>query len=155
MQLGAEMRGDDSCPTFALSAGICSNSLALQVAMAVGLPLAVVADARLPDDVETLVVMRMRERGLTFVRLSSQQQAPPCFHSVLYFVKTLGGVYVGESDHILQRLRRHRAEKPYFEYAYAAMCDNKTHARHLETTLINELRHMNVHILSDHDGSST
>lgn len=153
LQMGADVVGDDCRPTYSLKAGTCTDSLALQVALAVGLPLEIVRDARRSDDVETLILLQLRLHRVKFEKMTEGQTPPPSFHSTLYIVDTTHGVYVGETDRIAQRLRTHATSKPEIRCFYVASCDNKTTARTLETAMINELRFHNVQLLSDADGA--
>lgn len=60
LQMGADVVGDDCVANFHLKPGTCTNSLALQVALAVGIPLDIVRAARRVDDVETLIHVNLR-----------------------------------------------------------------------------------------------
>lgn len=152
-QMGASVVGDDCVPDYKFREGTCTNSLALQVAMAVGIPLDIVKDARRADDVETLILLGLYRDNVQFVKLREGQRPPPSFVSVLYILDTVDGVYVGESDNYVERVRRHHAEKPLIRSAFVACCNNKSKARELETSLINELLYHNLPILSAHDGA--
>ena len=151
-QLGARIEEDDCVPTYHLTPGACTDSLALHVAVAVGLPIGVILSARRPDDVQTLLLVVFRDAQLVFHRVDGQR-APPEWPSTLYVIDTVDGVYVGESDHLAQRLRVHAREKPRIRCAYAARCADKSAARALEATLIRELRFRDVALLSDADGA--
>ena len=153
VQLGARVIDGDCHPDFKYSPGRCTNSLALHIAMAVGLPLDVVRRARRKEDAETLVLTHLYQRGISFQNLGIDQVAPPSQTSTLYIIDTQHGIYVGESDHITKRLDTHRKTKGVLRSKYIAKCANKTEALQLEAALINELRFHNLQILSDADGS--
>lgn len=153
LQMGAQVVGDDCVPNFRLKPGTCTNSMALQVALAVGIPIDIVRSARRTDDVETLILVQLRLHNVTFEKVVSGTRPPPSFHSTLYIVDTEQGVYVGESDRMLKRLEAHVREKPPIRCVYVASCNNKTVARELETALINELRFHDIMLLSDADGA--
>lgn len=152
VQLGARVVDGDCRPDFKYSHGRCTNSLALHIAMAVGLPLNVVRRARREEDAETLVLTHLYQQGIPFQNLGIDQVAPPTQTSTLYIIDTQDGIYVGESDRISKRLNTHRTTKGVIRSKYIAKCANKTESRRLEAALINELRFHNLQILSDTDG---
>lgn len=153
MQLGARVVDADCVPDYVLREGRCVNSLALRVALAVGLPIEIVRSARARDDVDTLLLAVMTMHNVEIVRLDpSTQTAPPHFHSTLYAIDTVDGVYVGESDDVWTRMCAHHRQKPCIRNAYVAACDDKTRARALEAAVINELRFHDLTLLSDKDG---
>ena len=153
-QLDAEVVDDDCRPRFVLSHGKCSNSLALHVALAVGLPIDIVRRARRVEDIETLLLSNFYAEGISFERIGPLQSVGG-LQSALYVLDTVDGVYVGESDRIVQRLQTHERTKPTIKCLYVAKCAHKTHARQLETRLINDLKYHNVVLLSIADGYHT
>lgn len=151
-QLGARIEDEDCVPTYRLTPGTCTQSLALRVAVAVGLPIDVIHAARRTEDVETLLLAIFREGKTEFHRLDARRQTPPPeWPSTLYVIDTVDGVYVGESDRIVQRLRAHEREKPTIRAAYVTRCADKSAARASEAMLIRELRFRDVTLLSDAD----
>ena len=151
-QLDAEVVDGDCRPRFLLSQGACTNSLALHVALAVGLPVNIVRRARRVDDIETLLLTNFYADGVAFERIGPLQCVGG-LQSTLYVIDTVDGVYVGESDRIVQRLQTHERTKPTIKSFFVARCAHKTQARHLEARLINDLKFHNVVLLSINDGS--
>ncbi len=153
LQLGAEVVRDDCQPTFKLTTGVCTNSLALRVALAVGLPIPIIQSARPCDDIEILLMTIFADKAQSFERLREGETAPPNLTSVLYILDTVDGIYVGESDAFVTRLRTHERTKPRIRSVFYAHIDNKTRAREIETALLKELRFHNVVLLSDADAA--
>lgn len=152
IQLGAEVVGDDCVPNYRLQEGTCRDSLAVRVALAVGLPIPIIRSARRADDVETLVLTSLAEYQIPFQKLPLDGGSlPPSFTSVVYVLDTIEGVYVGESDRFVDRLRAHQRTKPAIRSAYVAHVDNKTRARQWETALLREMRYHDITLLSDAD----
>ena len=151
-QLDAEVVDDDCRPRFRLSQGACTNSLALHVALAVGLPVNIVRRARRAEDTETLLLSNFYAEGVEFERIGPLQRVGG-LHTALYVLDTVDGVYVGESDRIVQRLQTHERTKPTIKSFFVARCAHKTHARQLETRLINDLKFHDVVMLSIADGA--
>jgi DNA mismatch repair ATPase MutS len=146
-QLDAEVVEDDCRPRFKLSNGVCRNSLALHVALAVGLPIDIVKRARRSEDVETLLLANLYANQVQFERVGPLQSVGATL-STLYVLDTVDGVYVGESDHMVQRLQQHERVKPTIRCFFVARCTDKTHARRLESMLIADLKFHNVVLLS-------
>jgi hypothetical protein len=152
-QLEADVVDDDCKPRYRLSPGACSNSLALHVALAVGLPIDIVRRARRTEDVDTLLMSNFYAEDIKFERVGRLQTVGAAIHSALYVLDTIEGVYVGESDRIVQRLQTHERTKPTITSFFVARCVSKTQARRLETRLINDLKFHNVKLLSVADGA--
>lgn len=141
-------------PEFRLQPGRCTESLALRVAVAAGLPFEIVNAARSQDDVKTLVLCVLRHMELEWLELSSHHDnPPPDYRSVLYIlVMSSGAVYVGESDRIDARLARHRQSRDV-RGIFVLNMKNKTDARTTETRLQQELKYHNVILESITDSS--
>lgn len=152
LQMGARVVDGDCRPDFVLQPGTCHESLALHMALAAGLPIGLVAAARRNDDIRTLLLTVFYEMGVTFEELQPGNRPAPGLKSTLYVLDTVDGVYVGESDHMWNRIATHKREKPCIRAVFLASCANKSAARALESKMINELRFHNVHLLSDTDG---
>lgn len=154
MQLTARVDAEstDCTPEYALAPGRCNQSLALQVALHAGMPIDIVRSARHADDEETAVVMILHALGLRYVRMRGCETAPASLRTALYVLMTTQGVYVGETDSVADRIDAHVANKT-FEYLFLVGLDNKTQARSIEATVIQELRHCNVRVLSSVDGN--
>jgi hypothetical protein len=143
-------------PVYIMAPGRNTESLALRVALAAGLPVDVVHEAaREARDVHTLVLSALRRIGAPSpLRLPSPQAiVPPSYRSVLYVIITVDdSVYVGETDRIADRLKRHARDKEA-KTILAINCEDKTHARTMETLLLRELSFADVTLLTFADAS--
>jgi predicted GIY-YIG superfamily endonuclease len=140
-------------PEYRLTAGRCTNSLALHCALAAGMPCDVVADARTDDDEETAALIALRQAGLHSHRMHHPQGlVPPGVVHAVYVLLTDAGVYVGEARDLQDRLRTHAASKNVHTVFYSAV-DDRTSALALEAQLIRKMSHMNVRLLSVADGN--
>ena len=150
-QLDAEVVDDDCRPRFKLTEGACKNSFALHVALAVGISTDIVRRARQAEDIDTLLLTNLYANEVQFERVGPRQTIG-ALRTALYVIDTVDGVYVGESDRIVQRIQAHERSKPTIKSFFVARCDNKSQARQLEACLINDLKFHNVVLLSIADG---
>lgn len=152
-QLGVRADGCRCVPDFALTSGRCTDSMALRIAIAAGLPLAIVRAARSVSDTLTLVHAVLSERGLPYLTLTSEEHPPPEWACAVYVLPTRGGVYVGESERIKGRLTVQRRSKDHSGDALVVRRVDKSEARALEAVLIRAFQAESVAILSSADGS--
>ena len=134
-------------PSYRLSHGKSNDSMALSIALAAGLPEAIVGAARLTDDVDTLLKLTLRRLHLEWRRIAREQTLPASTRSIVYVIPTRDGIYIGESDRGDQRIALHRATKD-FEAFYIIPVKDKTAARAVETTLEREFLSHNVRLVS-------
>ena len=152
MQLTAHVDEGGQCvPSYRLEFGRCTNSLALRIALAAGLPVDIVLGARAADDRDTLVISVFYKLGLQYTRMNPPATPPPTLRSAVYVLLTDEGVYVGESDRIDTRLETHRRSKR-IESIFLLTASSKTEALRLESTLIHEFSYCNVALVSVADG---
>jgi DNA mismatch repair ATPase MutS len=149
MQLEVTSDSGTCRPSFRLVSGVCTQSLALHVALSAGVPLSIVKSATSSDDAETIVLHTYASLGIPNVnRIAREATLPPLTgQAVLYALFTTAGIYVGETDDFAQRLESHKRSKT-FDFGFYAIVRDKSLSRTLEARLQTELKFANVTLAS-------
>lgn len=146
-KLDARLHEYDCVPDFVLTPGRCTDSMALRVAIASGLPLAIVKEVVHENDTESQMLAVVYGMGLTATRWQVGQLPSAMHQSVLYVLILDKTVYVGETDRLVRRFRTHVQEKKATT-GYIVDVKSKSTARALESRMQSELTHYNVAIES-------
>jgi len=115
-----------------------------------------VAPGDLAASVEAVLRAHARD-GRTVVRVEPGGMPPPalaaksCIYALV--VDAGAGVYVGETDSIGERLRKHRKKWPG-AVAFAVPLEDKSHARRIEASVQRRLDRLGVSLLSAADASN-
>ena len=148
--------------TYKLINGVCQYRFATKIARENGIPECICqhADAIIQKDLkiqpsstkaDVLDIASQRlERRYDLV-LRKGECCPTITQSCVYLLDCPGGWYVGETDDLNTRFQKHlTTKKP--RYMYAWKMKNKSEARHMETTLMDDLKRARTTLLSTKDG---
>lgn len=148
--------------TYKLINGTCQYRFATKIARENGIPECICqhADAIIQKDLKiqphstsvgVLEIAYQRLGRQYDLVLCKGQCCPTITQSCVYILDCPGGWYVGETDDINTRFQKHlTTKKP--RYMYAWKMKNKSEARHMETTLMDDLQRARTTLLSTKDG---
>lgn len=146
-KLDAALKDYDCVPEFVLKPGQCTDSMAIRVAIAAGLPRPVVKELLRHDDTESQVLDVIYNMGLKASKWVPGEFVSAMHLSVLYILILDKSVYVGETDRLFRRFRTHiQQKKPYA--GYIINVTSKSQAMLLESRMQQELTFYNVNIES-------
>ena len=146
-QLTASLKGHDCVPDFALTSGKCTNSMAICVAIASGMPSNIVKELIHDDDTENQVLDVIYKMGLNASKWTPGEYVSAMHMSVVYVLIMEKTVYVGETDRVFRRFHTHVMQKnPHT--GYIVNLASKSQAMVLESRLQRELTFYNVRIES-------